>query len=204
MTSDVNPVHGAGSAQVLTEQDLLRLYESGRRELFVPLAEWLKRGGQPAKAIELLEEGLAEFPDRISGWVLLARVKMQMGDIRSARRHYAHILARHDSGNLPALRALGSACMEEGNLFEAENYIKRWHERDPLDPEAEDLLEELQVGAGEAVFDLSPDPAPRAVLDLNLDDIERDLMPAPSLEDRNAWEAEAQDSIRRKSVSRGA
>lgn len=179
------------------EVSLKRFYESGREELFLPLADWARRRGAVEEAQQLLEQGLRRWPRHTAAWVLLGRIRMQMGRVDESRAIYERILSRLDARNLPALRALASAAAECGDWRAARDYLERWACEDPEDPEMADRLEEAaQAAAGGEAGEAPPggdreedasDAAPPGVLDIPLADIERDLMPAPPLEDEASW-----------------
>jgi len=184
-----------GAAAPRDEASLRRLYESGREELFLVLADWARRRGAVEEAQQLLETGLVRWPDHVAARVLLGRLHMQMGRMEDARGIYESVLARLDARNLPALRALAAAAVERGDWRAARDYLERWASEDPEDPEMADRLEEVatalarQEAGGEEV---PGQPRPGAaespgVLDIPLADIERDLMPAPSPEDEDSW-----------------
>jgi tetratricopeptide (TPR) repeat protein len=197
MTDEDRDRRGARPA-LQDEIALRRLYESGREELFLVLADWARRRGAVEEAQLLLEGGLRRWPEHTAAWVLLGRLRVQMGRLDEARGIYARILARLDARNLPALRALASAAVERGDWRAARDYLERWACEDPEDPEMADRLEEVEgaLAHEEAGEDLrieraalgAPDAAgPPGVLDIPLADIERDLLPAPSLEDERSW-----------------
>jgi tetratricopeptide (TPR) repeat protein len=181
---------GAKPAREPDWEAMERSLLDGRREFFVPLAEGARRAGRLDRAIALLEEGLAISPDRVGAWVLLARCKSQQGRLEEAFAHYRWILEKLDARNLPALRALAVRAVAAGDRERAGNYLHRWKREDPLDPEMEDLLAELE-GAGEdgaAARDEPGDPSRPGILDIGLAELEQRLMPAPGLADGRAWD----------------
>ncbi len=129
----------------MIEAMLSHRFEGGDRELFIPLADLARRSGRIAAARALVETGLAEFPERVSGWVLAGRIEMQAGNVDRARHYYRQVLEELDPGNLPALRSLTLGAIEAGKFDEAKLYLERWCREDPDDPEAEDMLAEMNA-----------------------------------------------------------
>ena len=159
-------------------------------------AEALRRGGKLNAARRLLEEqgqgaGLASK-------ILLARLRAQSGELEGARLLYAEVLAA-DSHNLPALRALASERLASGRWDAAAELLERWAEIDAEDPELEDLRDELtlaraegevatpaELPGGESLEEIltRPDPLRPA----RAEQLEGELLPAPSLRDPAAWD----------------
>jgi tetratricopeptide (TPR) repeat protein len=192
--SEVAPQDEVDQDPRVAEALLRHRYEEGERELFVPLADLARRGGRLEEARALVEKGLIEFPKRISGWVLAGRIEMQVGRIAQAREFYLGVLEDLDPGNLPALRSLALAAMEEGDSERARRWIERWRIEDPGDREAEDLLAELagpaDAGGGEQ-FAIAPlAGGDESMLNQMLADIESEFTP-----ERDAdWKQEGERS----------
>ncbi len=170
-------------------QSLFLRKQMGEQELFVPLAEIECRSGRPEEALRILEQGLAQQGDRVGAWVQLARVKTRLGRLEEALQHYGHILDELDGHNLPALRALSGAAIATGAAERAQIYLDRWQEINPLDPELEDLREEVaaMVDSGyEKILGGISTPA-RELLDMSLEELKPGYMQAPSVVDGSAW-----------------
>jgi tetratricopeptide (TPR) repeat protein len=184
------PSRPAGGAS--RPEDLRRRFERGESELFVPLAGLARREGRSQEAQQLVEAGLARWPQRVSAWVELARLKAQLGRMDEALGHYREVLERLDARNLPALRALAAAALAAGDDERARRYLAGWALEDPLDPELEDLREELAALSQEAPAPIAAEAAPSAgLLELSLADLEPGYLPAPSPGDAGAWSAAA-------------
>jgi tetratricopeptide (TPR) repeat protein len=169
------------------------LYDAGRWELFVALAEAMRGAGDLEGARRVLEKGIKRDAQRISAWVLMARLSAQMGELEKARECYRKVLYELDPFNLPALRALTDAAIEAKDLLLAQDYLRRWRQEDPEDPELADFLEEMheEVEALQKEGGTSGTGAEGyRVQDLSLAELERDVMPAPSVRDGTAWREE--------------
>ncbi len=168
--------------------ELRRRFERGESELFVPLAELARREGRSQDALQLVEAGLAQWPQRVSAWVELARLKAQLGRMDEALGHYREVLERLDARNLPALRALAAAALAAGDDEAARRYLEGWAIEDPQDPELEDLREELAAMSQEPPAPAAPRAAQSTgLLDLSLAELEPGYLQAPSPTDAGAW-----------------
>jgi tetratricopeptide (TPR) repeat protein len=170
---------------------LQRRLERGESELFVPLAELARRQGRAAEAARLLEAGLARWPQRVSAWVELARLKAQLGRMEEALGHYRAVLEGLDARNLPALRALAAAALAAGDLAAARRYLDGWAGEDPRDPELDDLREELAAMAAAPPAPASAAPRSPDLLELSLAELEPGYLAAPSPADAAAWASAA-------------
>lgn len=159
-------------------------------------AEALRRSGKLNAARRLLEENIAGAG--LASKILLARLRAQSGELEGARGLYAEVLAA-DPDNLPALRAMASERLAAGRWEEAADLLDRWRNIDAEDPELEDLSEELDLAREED--DAEPVAAlpggerleeiltrPESALRPGSEQVEGELLKAPSLEDPAAWD----------------
>lgn len=129
--------------------------------------------------------------------VFLARLAGRVGDPVLAEKHY-RLALEQDSGNLPALRALSTMAMAGGRTDEAREFLGRWAVVDPDDPEHEDMLGELDspedlplaeatmLPVSEELEEVLTRPEPQKTA--NMEILEGELMPAPSLADPDLWD----------------
>jgi tetratricopeptide (TPR) repeat protein len=178
----------AAISEELRESLLLRK-QMGERELFIPLAEIESRSGRPEEALRILEQGLAGHEERVGAWVQLARVKSRLGRLEEALQHYRHVLDQLDPRNLPALRALAGDALAKGAAEHAQAYLERWREINPMDPELEDLSEEVafMVDPGTETASGADAVPARDLLEMSLDELKPGYIPAPSVADDAAW-----------------
>ncbi|HET9372576.1 MAG TPA: tetratricopeptide repeat protein [Vicinamibacterales bacterium] len=72
---------------------------------FAPIAERFRRGGDLERAVQLCKEGLAQFPDHLSGRVTLGWALLDLGRYDEARTELELVL-RKAPDNLAAIRGL--------------------------------------------------------------------------------------------------
>jgi tetratricopeptide (TPR) repeat protein len=111
--------------------------------VFVHLAEALRKAGEQVRARGILEEGLARHPDSASGFVVLGRVQLDLGDVLEARSSFLRVLEL-DGGNMVALRNLGDLARREGRAREAIEYYRELLARSPSNDEVRELLDALE------------------------------------------------------------
>ena len=181
-----SPGPGASAAA-----ELQRRFERGEGELFVPLAELARREGRSQEALRLLEAGLSRWPQRVSAWVELARLKAQLGRMDEALGHYREVLDRLDARNLPALRALAAAALAKGDAVAARRYLAGWAGEDPQDPELEDLREELAAIAQEPGTPEPPAVRSPSLVEFGAAELEPGYLTSPSPADGAAWASAA-------------
>jgi Tfp pilus assembly protein PilF len=109
---------------------------------FAPLAEAYRKMGDPAKALEVLGEGLAVNPNYIPASIVLGRCHLDLGDDRNAESAFAHVLDL-DSENVIALRALADIAERGGRLVEARDRLESLLAVDRGNEEARAQLEAL-------------------------------------------------------------
>ena len=115
-----------------------------KSRLFYPLAEELRKIGQPAEAEAVLRAGLASHPTYLSAWVVLGRV------LREQQKHQESIeplmkALELDRGNVVAARLLAESYLELGEKVEAIKKYKLVHALLPGDDEIEATIHRLEV-----------------------------------------------------------
>jgi tetratricopeptide (TPR) repeat protein len=145
---------------------------------FAPLAEAYRKMGDPARALEVLGEGLAVNPNYIPASIVLGRCHLDLGDDRNAETAFVHVLEL-DSENVIALRALADIAERQGRLADAHGRLQsllavdRGNEEaraqlailenrlaaGAAEPQPDDGLSQPEVAGGEIAGPVVPDPA---------------------------------------------
>jgi tetratricopeptide (TPR) repeat protein len=153
---------------------------------FGSVAERVRRGGDPSRAVELCREGLKKFPGQLSARVTLGWALLDLGLFDDAREELEHVLERAPD-NLAAIRGLAELHeRSEGEVTFSLEGDSEW-------PEELAGLEgagvEPAVGEGDPVaagVDPGPEPASAGVPaiedaapgDAESGDVDPDLPPA--------------------------
>ena len=85
---------------------------------FAPLAEAYRKLREPARALEVLAEGLGRHPDYIPASIVLGRCHLDLGNGAEAEAAFRRVLELDDE-NAIALRALADLAEQNGHLAEA-------------------------------------------------------------------------------------
>jgi hypothetical protein len=105
---------------------------------FGPIAERFRRAGDPQRAVALCREGLARFPNHLSGRVTLGWALLDLGHYEEARAELEQVLRRAPD-NLAAIRGLAELHdRAENTLVMPMDGAGAWplHEERPALPEA--------------------------------------------------------------------
>ena len=90
---------------------------------FAPLAEAYRKMGDPARALEVLGEGLAVNPNYIPASIVLGRCHLDLGDDANAETAFRHVLEL-DNENVIALRSLADIAERGGRLSDARELLQ--------------------------------------------------------------------------------
>jgi tetratricopeptide (TPR) repeat protein len=90
---------------------------------FAPLAEAYRKMGDPARALEVLGEGLAVNPNYIPASIVLGRCHLDLGDDANAETAFRHVLEL-DHENVIALRSLADIAERGGRISEARDLLQ--------------------------------------------------------------------------------
>ena len=90
---------------------------------FAPLAEAYRKMGEPARALEVLAEGLAVNPNYIPASIVLGRCHLDLGNDPGAEAAFAHVLDL-DGENVIALRALADIAERQGRIEDARSRLE--------------------------------------------------------------------------------
>jgi tetratricopeptide (TPR) repeat protein len=113
-----------------------------------PVLQHMLRGrlllerGQPAQALEALEEGIRLWPDHSVARWLAGRAAEQLGDYDRALEEYGEAV-RNDRGNRDAVQSLLRLLEAQGLDGEALSMLSRYETENPRDPEM--LVETLRI-----------------------------------------------------------
>ncbi|MEW5916157.1 MAG: hypothetical protein AB1762_07115 [Gemmatimonadota bacterium] len=118
--------------------------------VFIPLADALRRSGQPDVALRVVLRGLERHAYNADAHDVAARIYADMGQREQAKDEWE--MALHlAGGHVGALRGLGFLAYQRGDLHAAERYLRDALERSPHDAGLRTALERLRnTRAGEA------------------------------------------------------
>ncbi len=115
--------------------------------VFMPLADALRRGGQPDVALRVVLRGLERHPYNADAHDVAARVYADLGEREHARDEWE--MALHvAAGHAGALRGLGFLAYQRGDTSTAERYLRDALERAPNDAGVRTALERLKAARG--------------------------------------------------------
>ncbi len=124
--------------------------------IFARLADLLRKEGEPERALEVLDQGLAGHPDYLSAHIVRARTLSDLGREVQAESAFRRVLEL-DEQNLVALRSLAGMAEGQGDREAAAGWYERLLAVDPRNEEAENALERL--GGASALPASGPAPS---------------------------------------------
>jgi hypothetical protein len=107
------------------------------------LAEVHRKGGDVARALELLRAGLELHPNYIPASIVLGRCHWDLGDLPAAESAFAHVL-RLDDENVIALKSLADINERLERFTEAQRWLQRLVSIDRSNEEARQQLARLE------------------------------------------------------------
>jgi tetratricopeptide (TPR) repeat protein len=124
---------------------------------FAPLAEAYRKMREPARALEVLAEGLGRHPDYIPASIVLGRCHLDIGNGAEAEAAFRRVLELDDE-NAIALRALADLAEQDGRLGEAAGRLQELLSVDRSNDDARAQLARIEaaIAAGPVVADASP------------------------------------------------
>lgn len=133
---------------------------------FAPLAEAYRKGGDAARALDLLRTGLDVHPDYIPASIVLGRCHMDLGDDAAAESAFERVLAL-DAENVIALKALADVAERQDRPAAAARWLERLLSVDRANEDAREQLQRVSarlpaepVAAVPAAPEPPPAPAP--------------------------------------------
>ena len=126
-------------------EKLERRWQDNPRGLtFAPLAEAYRKNGALARALELLDTGLAQHPGYIPAHIVRGRCHLDSGERGLAELDFLCV-AELDPENVIALKALADLAEEEGRTSDAIRRLESLLEIDRDNEEAEGQLDRLKA-----------------------------------------------------------
>ena len=129
--------------------------------VFVSLAEIFRQCGLLQEACAVAEKGLQTLPGYAPGYVVLARIQAQQGQLDPAKDAFEAALAL-DASNADALKGLARLCSLQGEPVRARTLLEKLLESHPEDQVARKMLGTLPA-APEPLDLVPPPPAPLAI-----------------------------------------
>jgi predicted regulator of Ras-like GTPase activity (Roadblock/LC7/MglB family) len=111
---------------------------------FVPLADALRRGGQPDVALRVVLRGLERHAYHADAHDVAARVYADLGDRDRAKDEWEMAL-QLSAGHVGAMRGLGFLAFQRGDVSVAERYLRDAAELAPHDSGIRGALERLRA-----------------------------------------------------------
>lgn len=134
-------------------EKLEQRYRENPDQWFAALADSYRKAGQLDLALEVVRGGLERRPNYVSGHIVLGRCLLQKPDDEAAASAFERVLSL-DAENVIALKALAEIHERAGRLDQAQRWLSRLLEVDPMNEEAEQALGRLQQASPAA-----PQPA---------------------------------------------
>jgi tetratricopeptide (TPR) repeat protein len=133
-------------------EKLEQRYRENPDQWFAALADSYRKAGNLELALDVVRAGLAKRPNYVSGHIVLGRCLLQTADDPAANQAFEKVLTL-DGENVIALKALSEISERAGRVADAQRWLGRLLEVDPMNEEAEQALVKLKAAA-------PPPPAP--------------------------------------------
>ena len=127
--------------------------------VFAPLAEAYRKAGLQARALEILEQGLALHADYGPALIVRARCHLDTGDFPAAEAAFDQALGR-DPHDPIALRGLADVFERTGRLPEAIERLRTLVDVDPRNSEARLVLDRMLATPAEIPQPIASEPVP--------------------------------------------
>ncbi len=124
-------------------EKLEQRYRENPDQWFAALADSYRKAGQLDLALEVVRGGLERRPNYVSGHIVLGRCLLQKPDDEAAASAFERVLSL-DAENVIALKALAEIHERAGRLDQAQRWLGRLLEVDPMNEEAEQALGRLK------------------------------------------------------------
>ncbi len=138
-------------------EKLKRRYDEKPEQWFAALADAHRKAGDLDRAIRIVEEGIKQRPNYVSGHIVLGRCLVDQGADDRAEKVFEEVLEL-DAENIIALKVLGDVSERRGNREAARRWLGRLLEVDPMNDEARAMLEIVSQPEPEpAITPINPD-----------------------------------------------
>lgn len=138
-------------------EKLERRWQQTSGLVFAPLAEAYRKAGLHARALEILEQGLALHPDYGPALIVRGRCHLDTGTLPEAEQAFLQALAR-DPMDPIALRGIADVYERTGRYGDAIERLQLVVDLDPRNVEARQVLERLMAAPAPAT-EPGPEPA---------------------------------------------
>lgn len=142
-------------------EKLERRWQQSSGLVFAPLAEAYRKAGLHARALEILEQGLALHADYAPALIVRARCHLDTGDLAAAEAAFHQALGRDPTDPI-ALRGLADVFERTDRLPEAVERLQALVDVDPRNSEARQVLDRLLATPPKIVAAVEATPAERA------------------------------------------
>ena len=153
------PIHsepGLGTVMSSEIEKLERRWQENPLGLtFAPLAEAYRKAGDPAKALELLENGLTQHPNYVPAHIVRGRCHVDTEASEAAEQAFRRVVEL-DPENVIALKSLAELAEGEGRIAEACALLRNVLEVDRNNDEARDQLERLTASSSPSEVPAQP------------------------------------------------
>ena len=122
-----------------------RLEKDAESKLYIPLAEEYRKEGMYDEAINVLLDGLDRQPGYTNARVSLGKIYLEKGQIEDAIEEFEKVINAIPD-NLFAQKKLAEINKTIGNTEKAIFHFRKVLELNPLDDEARETLDTLEIG----------------------------------------------------------
>lgn len=130
-------------------EKLEQRYRENPEQWFAALADSYRKAGNLDLALDVVQAGLAKRPNYVSGHIVLGRCLLQKPDDGAAGQAFERVLSL-DGENVIALKALSEISERAGRAADAQRWLTRLLEVDPMNEEAEQALAKIKEAAAAA------------------------------------------------------
>lgn len=121
---------------------LKRRYDEKPEQWFAALADAHRKVGDLDRAIRIVQAGILQRPNYVSGHIVLGRCLVDQGADDEAEKVFEEVLEL-DAENIIALKVLGDVAERRGNWESARRWLGRLLEVDPMNEEARMVLDRV-------------------------------------------------------------
>ena len=127
-------------------EKLTARWNENPEQYFAPLADAYRKAGDLDLALEVVRAGLQKRPNYLSAHIVLGRCLLDKKSDPEALKVFEHVLEL-DAENIIALRYLGEITERGGDVANAQRWLKRLLEVDPMNDDAVAALKRLEAAS---------------------------------------------------------